>query len=111
MRRNYNPWFLGPAGVCDACGAYCYVLIEAGIRCYKCHKGRFIHRRFWLFKPCIFCATKPDPDCSVCNGHYVMATPKEDIDLQELEDERRAYAERERRYHTPRPAADEKPAI
>jgi hypothetical protein len=101
-RRPFNPTVLGPAGVCDACGAYCYVLIEAGIPCYKCHRGTFIHRRFWVFTHCPFCAVAPDPYCSTCNGFGAIATPREDLDLDELERERAEYAERERQYHAPR---------
>jgi hypothetical protein len=103
MRRKYNPYFLGPSGVCDACGARCFVLIEAGIPCYKCHKGIFLHRRFWRFSECPFCAVKKDLDCIVCKGTWVMATPLDDVDLDDLADAYRDAAEKERRYSTPRP--------
>lgn len=94
MSRRLNPTTLGPAGVCDACGGYCHVLFQAGQPCFKCHNGTFIHRRFWVFSDCPFCAVATDPHCPVCDGTHVMATAREDIDPDDLQREIAEYSAR-----------------
>jgi hypothetical protein len=58
-----------------------------------------MHRRFWHARPCPQCAgVSGFADCGYCNGTGVVATPREDIDLNDLRKEWRALAEPRRGY-------------
>lgn len=57
---------------------------QAGIVCYTCNAGVFMHRSFWNFAPCPGCKGR-DPFCGYCHGRNVVATPREDIDAAELQ--------------------------
>ncbi|MGD6669400.1 hypothetical protein VWZ37_23055, partial [Xanthomonas citri pv. citri] len=74
----------GPPGVCDACGSPCGTMDQAGIVCYVCSAGVFIQRGFWQFARCPNCKGV-DPFCTDCGGRAYVATPREDIDMRELE--------------------------
>lgn len=82
MSRPLDPLVLGPPGVCDACGRYCCTLDQVGIPCYHCETGIFVHRMFWTFDNCAFCAG--DTTCIACHGSGIMAAPREDLDLRDV---------------------------
>jgi len=65
--------FMGPPGACDACGRVCITLDQVGVRCYHCHAGVFMARAWWTFWR--------------VEDRWI-GTPREDIDLAELEVER-----------------------
>jgi hypothetical protein len=66
--------FMGPPGVCDACGRGCCSLDQVGGECYHCHAGVFMGRRWWVYTRGL-------------DGAWI-ATPRDDIDPAELEAER-----------------------
>jgi len=76
MGRKIDP---EPCGACDACGRCCHVLIEVGIPCYHCHAGIFMGARWWTFWRV---------------GDRWIGTPREDIDIAELDAERARMARR-----------------
>lgn len=80
MSRRLNPLVLGPPGVCDACGRHCCTLDQVGIACYHCERGVFVHRRFWAFSECPFCAGSGNPTCLACRGSGIVAAPDESLD-------------------------------
>ncbi|MGD6497627.1 hypothetical protein VWR49_22640, partial [Xanthomonas citri pv. citri] len=82
-RPRLDPWQFGPPGVCDACGGACGTMDQAGIVCYNCLAGVFMPRGFWQFSPCPSCRGT-DSFCSCCGGRNWIATPREDIDVDEL---------------------------
>ncbi|APO97683.1 hypothetical protein BI317_24320 (plasmid) [Xanthomonas hortorum pv. gardneri] len=57
---------------------------QAGIVCYYCFAGVYMPRGFWQFSPCPACKGT-DPFCTCCGGRNCIATPREDIDVGELE--------------------------
>ncbi|WP_241485624.1 hypothetical protein, partial [Xanthomonas euvesicatoria] len=77
-------WHFGPPGICDACGSRCGTMDQAGIVCYVCKAGVFMPRGFWQFSPCPACKGA-DSFCTCCEGRSCIATPREDIDVDELE--------------------------
>jgi len=79
MGREIDP---EPCGACDACGRCCHVLCEVGIPCYHCHAGIFMGRRWWRFWRDEF------------DRWY--GSPREDIDVAELEAERTTLALQQR---------------
>ncbi|SOO00334.1 conserved hypothetical protein [Xanthomonas citri pv. fuscans] len=83
-RPRLDPWLFGPPGVCDACGSRCGTMDQAGIVCYACKAGVFMPRGFWQFSPCPACKGT-DSFCTCCEGRNCIATPREDIDMRELE--------------------------
>lgn len=83
-RPRLDPWQFGQPGVCDACGSPCGTMDQAGIVCYVCLAGVFIQRGFWQFARCPNCEGA-DPFCTDCGGRAYVATPREDIDMSELE--------------------------
>ncbi|CAD7741043.1 hypothetical protein LMG31884_47210 (plasmid) [Xanthomonas hydrangeae] len=83
-RPALAPWLFGPPGVCDACGCPCGTMDQAGIVCYACNAGVFMPRGFWQFASCPACAGT-DAFCLSCGGRNWVATPREDIDVGELE--------------------------
>jgi hypothetical protein len=64
-----------PAGACDACGKFCMSLNQAGIPCYHCFKGTFVHRGALRFHWCPACRGLT-PLCGVCDGRQVVAAPR-----------------------------------
>ncbi|RNK76336.1 hypothetical protein C9388_15990 [Xanthomonas vasicola pv. vasculorum] len=56
---------------------------QAGIVCYGCFAGVFMPRGFWQFPPCPACKGT-DTFCTCCGGRNCIATPREDIDIDEL---------------------------
>lgn len=92
--RVLDPCTPGPPAVCDVCGKRACTLDQAGIVCYHCGRGVFMHRRFWEFQPCAFCTMKGNFDCPHCLGKCVVARPKECIDIEDLRAEWRRLPER-----------------
>lgn len=76
------------------CGKRACTLDQAGIVCYHCGRGVFMHRRFWEFQPCPFCAAPGHYDCPHCLGKRVVARPKECIDVTDLRAEWRRLPQR-----------------
>ncbi|CAD7741604.1 hypothetical protein LMG31886_45250 (plasmid) [Xanthomonas hydrangeae] len=56
---------------------------QAGIVCYFCFAGVFMHRSFWQFARCPSCKGG-DVFCTDCGGRAYVSTPREDIDVEEL---------------------------
>lgn len=77
MGRTVNQLVMGPAGICNLCGRKCCTLDEAGIACYFCGEGIFIHRYFWIFRPCPGCDGVFSSLCDVCNKVGCLAIAKE----------------------------------
>ena len=69
-----------PPAICDNCGCSCITLNQAGICCFHCHAGTFVHRSHWLFSEC-HCAGA-DPLCEFCHGRGVLATPLDDVPVE-----------------------------
>lgn len=57
---------------------------QAGIVCYDCFAGVYMPRGFWQFAPCPACKGA-DAFCTCCEGRNCIATPREDINVDELE--------------------------
>lgn len=57
---------------------------QAGIVCYFCFAGVFMHRSFWQFARCPSCKGG-DVFCTDCGGRAYVSTPRDDIDMGELE--------------------------
>lgn len=68
-----NTAFMGPPGICDACGRGCQGLHQAGCPCYHCKAGTFIHRGEWHYTPCKSCGADVY-GCAACNQNGVVAT-------------------------------------
>lgn len=85
MGRKINKLVMGPAAICNVCGRRCTTLDEAGIVCYHCGEGIFIHRSFWIYRPCPACAGEFSVACDVCNKVGCLAIAKEcELDLTYL---------------------------
>ncbi|MDC8640818.1 hypothetical protein NY667_24350, partial [Xanthomonas hortorum pv. hederae] len=56
---------------------------QAGIVCYFCFAGVFMHRSFWQFARCPSCKGG-DVFCTDCGGRAYVSTPREDIDVDQL---------------------------
>ncbi|APO88714.1 hypothetical protein BJD11_00635 (plasmid) [Xanthomonas euvesicatoria] len=56
---------------------------QAGIVCYFCFAGVFMHRSFWQFARCPSCKGT-DFFCVDCCGRAYVSTPRDDIDVDEL---------------------------
>lgn len=74
MARNLR--FMGPAAICDVCGRACCTLDQAGIPCYHCYLGIFIHRGEWDYSTCSACQGIGFP-CKACHDTGVMARRRE----------------------------------
>jgi hypothetical protein len=49
MGRELSPMDSQPPATCDRCGGHACTLDQAGIVCYRCGAGIFMHRRFWRY--------------------------------------------------------------
>ena len=87
MRPKRNTKIMGPPAVCNVCGASCMTLNQAGQPCPRCNAGDLIHRRFWDTTECPVCHWSSGGLCGHCGGHGYLATPREDINMDDL----RAY--------------------
>lgn len=74
-RRNTR--FMGPAGICDACGRGCMTLDQAGRRCYHCEAGTFVHRSELKMVPCELCYGD-GYGCETCKRTGMIATRIQD---------------------------------
>lgn len=69
---------LGPGACCDACAQPSWDMGSEGSLCYHCHRGIFMHRRFWHY---------------TFNGdEFVSATPRETVDEAMVQNEWRNLA-------------------
>jgi hypothetical protein len=85
MGRRVSKLVMGPAGICNVCGHRCGTLDQAGIACYHCGLGLFVHRAFWTFHRCPECDGLYSTACDTCNGVGCLAVPKElDLDVADL---------------------------
>jgi len=76
---------MGPAGICNVCGRACCTLDEAGIPCYHCFEGLFIHRQFWIYRACPECGGVGRTLCGMCNKVGCLAIAKEtELDVDAL---------------------------
>lgn len=76
---------MGPAAICNLCGRPCCTLWEAGIPCFFCGEGLFIHRYYWHFRACPDCEGIGSSLCETCNRVGCLAIAKEDeLDLEAL---------------------------
>jgi hypothetical protein len=75
--KTYNldggvPLWKTPAGMCDACGKYCWELHLADHTCFWCGKGKLVHR--WQFEWGWCHCRWSDPFCPTCYGSGVVPT-------------------------------------
>jgi len=87
-RTIYNDTF-GPGSICDACGRPNWMMGSEGSVCFHCHAGVCMHRRWWVY------TFDAEGD--------VVATPRENIDIEQLRAEWRGFAERYARERRPVP--------
>jgi hypothetical protein len=59
-----------PAGVCDACGRYSWMMHLTGAPCARCGRGVYIHRGEFEWAWC-HCGWR-DPFCKTCQGKGVV---------------------------------------
>jgi hypothetical protein len=57
---------------------------QAGIVCYFCGGGVFMHRKFWIYSRCSECEGIGRTLCDACNRVGCLVAPREDLDLAEL---------------------------
>jgi hypothetical protein len=100
-RRNLN--FLGPTAICDACGKPGWDCHVAGLPCFFCSDGLFMHRKFWVYTPCPDCGYR-NIFCETCRGAGVIATPREEVTAEEVRDAYLEAAENFQRYRGAVPA-------
>lgn len=96
--RRRNPNLLGPPAICDNCRRQCCTLDQAGIVCYHCQAGTFIHRGFWRYLTCPACHGHA-AFCEVCHRSGVLAEPLDDfaLDMPALQNFWRVAIERRQR--------------
>lgn len=94
MGRSINHATFAAPAVCDVCHRPCCTMDQAGIVCYHCGKGVFLHRRFWTFAACTACACHPEGCCPECGGTGLLAYPRADLDTEDLRAEWRGLPER-----------------
>jgi hypothetical protein len=70
MARNIHNDTFGPGSICDACGRPNWMMGSEGSVCFHCHAGVCMHRRWWVY--------------SFDAQGGVVATPRENIDLEAL---------------------------
>jgi hypothetical protein len=89
MARNIHNDTFGPGSICDACGRPNWMMGSEGSVCFHCHAGVCMHRRWWVY--------------SFDAEGGVVATPRENIDLEALRMEWLGFAEQYARERRPVP--------
>lgn len=85
---------MGPTAICDTCGTPAWECASAGLICHRCKTGVFMQRKFWTYIPCPDCTPGDRSVCPSCNGAGVIATPRDEVTVEDLREEYAKLADR-----------------